>query len=57
MKMSRIVLTILFFSCSFVHAQEFTYFIDGVHLECVFKINEQEISEGFLLKNETNESI
>lgn len=55
--MNKIIIAILLFSCSFVHAQKFSYYIDGVQLECVFEINKQAINESFLLKNNTNKSI
>lgn len=55
--MNKIIIIFLLFSCSFVHAQKFTYYIDGVLLECVFEITEQTINESFLLENKTNSSI
>ncbi len=55
--MNKIIIAVLLFSCSFVHAQKFSYYIDGVQLECVFEINKQAINERFLLKNNTNKSI
>lgn len=57
MKMNKIIITIVYISCSFAHAQNFTYYMDGIQLECVFEINEQTINESFVLKNKTNESI
>lgn len=55
--MNKIIIAFLLFSCSLVHAQKFTHYIDGIQLKCVFEINEQVINESFLLKNTTNKSI